>query len=320
MKYKIIERDSFQWIDVVDPSHLEIEELAKEYNLHETSVEDCLNPEHLPKFEKIGKYSFIVLRAFDEASHDDSDSVQELTRKVAVFYNENVLISIHRKDQDYLKKIRETWKIKVDQKEINEVEAGPLFFQVLHDVILGVVLSFDRPIENSMDILEKLEMGVFDARGAKPFAIEEGYYLKRKASVFKRMLRFTMDILPKINSRPDTATFLQNLKEEAEVLYIYTDDLTESINALLNLHISLSTQKTTEASHQINMIMRVLTIFSVFLLPLNLITGIYGMNFEFMPELKWSFGYPFALFFMVFIEGAIYLWFRKQGWLWAKSK
>lgn len=315
MKFKIIETEKFKWIDVLDPDHGEIEELALEYDLHQTSVEDCLNPEHLPKYERIGKYSFIVLRAFDETSPEDSDSVQDLTRKVSIFYNETVLISIHRIDQDFLKKLRTEWKIRVASAEINEAEFGPLFFQVLHDLILKVISSYDHPIENSLDLLEQLEMGVFDARGAKPFLIEEGYYLKRKAAVFKRMLRFTMDILPKINSRPDTATFLQNLKEEAEVLYIYTDDLSESINALLNLHISLSTQKTTEASHQINKVMRVLTIFSVFILPLNLITGIYGMNFEFMPELKWRIGYPLALITMIFTVAAIYFWFKRQGWL-----
>jgi magnesium transporter len=101
----------------------------------------------------------------------------------------------------------------------------------------------------------------------------------------------------------------------AEGLYFHTDELAESINALLSLHLSLASQRTNEASQRTNEVMRVLTIFSVFLLPLNVITGIYGMNFEHMPELKWAWGYPFALVTMCTVMMVVYLWFRKRGWL-----
>lgn len=315
MQHRVANIGDFHWIDLVDPSNDEIAEIAKKYELHDTSIQDCLNPEHLPKYENLGAYSFIVLRAFDEHSPDDSDSLQELTRKLAIFYNENVVITIHRKDQKFIQDLRNLWQKKIELQDINENEFGPIYFQLLYDLFYRVINSYDTPVEKALELLEELEIGVFDARGTRPFVIEDGYYLKRKATVFKRMLRFTMDILPKMNIGQRHATFFQNLKEEAEVIYLYTEDLTESINALLNLHISLSTQKTTEASHQINEVMRVLTIFSVFLLPLNLITGIYGMNFSFMPELNWRWGYPATLFSMLFVICVIYFWFKRQGWL-----
>jgi magnesium transporter len=69
------------------------------------------------------------------------------------------------------------------------------------------------------------------------------------------------------------------------------------------------------ASNRTNDVMRVLTIFSMFLLPLNVVTGIYGMNFELMPELKNPLGYPMALGLMLLLEIVIFVWFRKRGWL-----
>ena len=77
---------------------------------------------------------------------------------------------------------------------------------------------------------------------------------------------------------------------------------------LLKIYLSLLAQRTNE-------VMRMLTIFSAFFLPLTFIAGIYGMNFKFMPELGWKAGYPAVLFLMVVVAGGIYVWFRRKGWI-----
>jgi magnesium transporter len=76
----------------------------------------------------------------------------------------------------------------------------------------------------------------------------------------------------------------------------------------MNLYLSLSSQRTNEA-------MRVLTVFSAFFLPLTFIAGVYGMNFEYMPELTWKLGYPGAMAAMVLISVGIYFWFKRKGWI-----
>ncbi|MFN8791695.1 MAG: CorA family divalent cation transporter [Bdellovibrionales bacterium] len=105
------------------------------------------------------------------------------------------------------------------------------------------------------------------------------------------------------------------IKENCDSCYFYSDELMENITTLIGLSISLSTQKTTEASYRTGEIVRVLTIFSIFLLPLNVITGIYGMNFEHMPELKSPWGYSGALTVMLALLVGIYFWLNKKGWL-----
>ena len=103
-------------------------------------------------------------------------------------------------------------------------------------------------------------------------------------------------------------TEMQDLRD----LYVHEvtlyDELADSTIHLVNTYISLSSQRTNE-------VMRVLTIFSVFFMPLTFIVGIYGMNFEFMPELNSVYGYPMVIFAMSMITVVIYFWFRRKGWL-----
>jgi magnesium transporter len=101
---------------------------------------------------------------------------------------------------------------------------------------------------------------------------------------------------------------VQNLKEEADRLFFYSDDLVESANDIIQLSISMS-------SNRMNELVRLLTIVSLFLLPLNLITGVYGMNFDGMPELRHPFGYAAAICLMLVIEVGIYFFLRKRGWI-----
>jgi magnesium transporter len=188
---------------------------------------------------------------------------------------------------------------------------------VLIDLIRGAFASYEKPIDHALNLLERFEMGVFGAEGSSPFEVQQGYYLKRQASVFKRMLRLSMDLLPRIagaTPEPGSPVF-QDLREEAEAQSFYADDLMEGVNGLLNLHISMASQRTNEASHRTNEVVRVLTIFSVFLLPLNLVVGFYGMNFEHLSGLRSEHGVLILSASMVLKAIGIWIWFRHKGWL-----
>jgi magnesium transporter len=302
-------KEDFHWLDVVDPTSSELEEIARKYELHATSVQDCLDPEHLPKFERIGALTFIIVRAYDEACSVEADTVQELTRKIAIFSGPDFLVTIHRKDQLFFAAIRRKW---CERSKAESSRPGLLVFS---DLLEGVIASFERPIEEAMSKLDEVERSIFKGTHSSAI-IEDGYYLKRRAFVIKRILRLTMDVISKIyNGSEPISPLLQDLKESADSVYFYADELVENVNSLLNLHISLSSQRTNEASHRTNEVVRVLTLFSVFFMPLTFIAGIYGMNFQVMPELKWQLGYPFSLALMFMTSLGIFLWFKGKGWL-----
>ena len=314
MIHRLVCKESGQlWLDIVNPSKEELIAVAAEFHLHPTSVQDCLDPEHLPKYEKIGDTQFVILRAYDNAALRDADTVEELTRKVAFFYNDKFLITVHRVDQPFLLREREKWA--------ERIEATPeAIHTIFKDIVKNVIFSYIPPIDKGLDDFEQLEMTVFGAQTKKVFKIQHGYYLKRRASVFKRMIKGSMDVLPKIESPFKGTPHFQNLQEEGVSLLFFADELTESVNSLLNLHVSLASQRTNEASHRTNEVMRILTIFSVFLMPLNVFTGIYGMNFAHMPELSWRYGYPMVIGVMITMELLIFMWFKRKGWLHRTAK
>jgi magnesium transporter len=146
--------------------------------------------------------------------------------------------------------------------------------------------------------------------------LREGYKVKRKASSYKKIFKFTQDIflkIPKVLEVSQRDIYL--VQEPLDKLIFYSDDIYEEITGLLNLHLSLMSQKTNEASFRTNEVMRVLTVFSIFFLPLNFIAGVYGMNFVNMPELKTEHGYFITLGFMILVVIGITIWMYKKGWM-----
>lgn len=305
-----IDFHDFHWLDLTDPTVEDLDKLAATYELHPTSVQDCLQPGHLPKHEIIYDVSFVVLRVYNHECGSEADTVQELTRKIAIFYSDKFVITIHRHDEALINSLREKWS-----KRPNDPMVTPE--RLLGDILFEVVRTYNEPVMECMNNLETFEMEIFGAGTHKKFKFQNGYYLKRKVSVFKRMLRATMEPLNHIMSEAevDLQPIFQNAKDQADNIYFYAEEISESLASLLNLHISLASQKTNEATRKTSEVMRVLTIFSCFFLPINFIASIYGMNFAFMPETKWQYGYFFALALMALVVVIIFAWFRRRGWL-----
>ncbi len=297
---------SIVWLDIIDPTPLELEGITERYLLPAHAVQDCLDAEHLPKFERIGTMNFVIVRAYDEDATHDSDTVQELTRKIAIFETNGLVITLHRRDQAFFSRLKDEWR---SHSEIGELLGTE---RILLDIVKASIESYEAPMLLNRNLLEDFESKVFKHQSE---AFEESYYLKRRASTFKRMIRLTIDILPKIGDQyRDDKAFIQDLKEKSDRLYMYAEEFFENVTQLMNLYLSLSSHRLTMSSHRQNEVMRILTIFSVFFMPLNLITGIYGMNFENMPELRWSYGYYFALALISLISLAIASFFWAKGY------
>jgi magnesium transporter len=294
-------KSGFVWIDVVNPSREELDQIALTYSLHATAVLDCLDPEHLPKYERFGTTSFVILRAFDEAAPVEGETVQELTRKVAVFYSDKFFISIHRKDQAFLAQLREQHVLRARTREIR-------LSYVLTDLMNAVASTYEKPLDESETTISEFEAALFDRRHASP-SLQRIHVLKRRVSLIKRMLWLTIGVVHKMAPPFErNAPLFQDVEENAQSFHFYADELLEEVNNLLSIHLAM-------ASHRTNEVMRVLTVFSAFFLPLTFIVGIYGMNFSFMPELSKHWGYPGVMVLMLAISLLIFIWFRRRGWL-----
>jgi magnesium transporter len=268
-------------------------------------VEDSLDPEHLPKYERIGTVTFIIIRAFDDAATRDCSTIQEMTRKVAIFYSTDFVLTIHRTDQPFLAALIEKYQSPPPAGAERRKSFLP---RVLIEIINSAIGTYERPLGEAEGAIDKFEATVFGEHELGGL-LQRIYTEKRRVTQMRRMLSHTLDVVQRlVPASEPTAPLFQDLRENAESMYSYAEDLVEDVNNLLSIQLAL-------ASHRTNEVVRVLTVFSVFFLPLTFIVGIYGMNFDFMPELREHWGYPAVLGAMGLVTLVIYLWFRRRGWL-----
>ena len=309
MRQVVLETDNprFRWIDVSGPTPEELEALAAEHGLHPLSVQDCLDPEHRPKYERIDETTFVILRAIDERAGPRDDTMQKTTRKVALFFNKELLVTVHRAPMGFLDAI----KTKAEGNRTPKLQGLPACAPHVIAIVNGVIDTFWPPLdaaESAISALEERPVGYKD----RAHVIHEIFHLKRRINALRLTARHTLETVKRLTAPGEdhlpSSPFLNDLRENAETLYFATDEIMEDVNSLLSLELAA-------ADHDTNQVMRVLTIFSAFFLPLTFIVGVYGMNFDVMPELRWSLGYPAVLGVMFLTCLGIYLWFRRKGWM-----
>lgn len=291
------EGSAFTWVDLVDPTAAEMAQVAERYGLHPAAVRDFLNQPHLPKFERLPGQQLLILRAYDEVAKR-GDTIQAMTRRLVVLMMEGALITVHRREQPFF------------TEALRQAASGPPLRseQLALALCAGAVKSFDEPLKESEDKLDQIEAALF-SRKVPHQGMKQVYGLKRRCAVIKRTLaRTTAALGPLKEQARDDQGLLADVVEEADRLHTWADELLESATHLMNLEINLASQRTNE-------VMRVLTVFSAFFLPLTFIAGVYGMNFKRMPGLEHRFGYPLVIAGMVLTALGIWAWFRRKGWL-----
>ncbi len=293
----------FAWLDITNPEAGELQAVADQYELPDALVRDCLEPTHLPKFEATSGLNFVILRVYATPKTTEADTIQELTTKIAVFYTADYLITVHRRAHPVLSQLKGVARAP-GQECTTPAEVSIHLARYALNSFVQPALALNRELDDyEAEIFLKKEV---------PNALQGLYFLKRKASVARQLLMLTRDILTMLRRQTAAGTADAMLMQDTQDLQTKVETLYQQLDAaatnLMNLYLSLSSQRTNEA-------MRVLTVFSAFFLPLTFIAGIYGMNFQFMPELTWKLGYPGVLVSMVLIAAAIYVWFKRKNWI-----
>lgn len=286
------------WLDVIDPTHEEMQDLSQKYNLHYQLVRDCMQPDHLPKFDFVDDVNFLILRYFNHTMDKQMATIQELSNKIAIFYTKTFLITIHKEPILFLSNI--------ERKHVQGGKCGSVE-EVLTKILWHALESFDDPAQRLSEQVDFFENQIL-LKTVTNEQVEALYYIKRQASISNKILLLMSEPINHIRTIPKDDPDLQDVKDQhLKILTLYNQVL-EDVNNLMGLYMSFSSQKTNE-------VVKVLTIFSVFFMPLTFIVGIYGMNFEFMPELSKKWGYPAVLVLMILVTVVIHQWFKRKGWL-----
>jgi magnesium transporter len=281
--------ESFKWIDIENPIKEDLEKITKEHGLNYYLIKDSLEKGHLPKYEKNHSVEFYIFRAYTSDIKLHIDEVGEMSNKIAFFLFEDKLITIHRAHFNFLN-IQEEKIIKINE----------LFLRI----VKLMLDTFQKPTIDLSNKISEIERTIF-LKDHRNVLLEELYYIKSQSRILKKVLHITQSVIEQSANNFIASFQYQDIKDSLLNLITYNDESVENSNQLMNTYLSISDQKNNE-------VVRLLTIFSAFFLPLTFIAGVYGMNFDFMPELKWKVGYYFSISLMITVVIVIYIWFRKK--------
>lgn len=257
--------ENFEWTDFCDPNKEDLKEIAEKYQLDFHQIKDSLEPGHLPKFEKESNYQFLILRAFTSSMGQGATSITEFSSKIAFFYNEKKLITIHRIKFDF-----------IDSFNANFAQVEDLLLFLIHKMLN----TYQPPLDELDKRIEEFENTIFLKNDAK-VSMEDLYYLKKQTRITKKLLVIFQHVMNQLEVGKKNKSAVQDFKDRLFQLILKYDEVLENANNLLNTYHSVNSKKTNDT-------IKLLTVFSAFFLPLTFIVGIYGMNFENMPELTWE--------------------------------
>jgi len=285
------EFESFTWIDIAQPDETKLASLADDYGLDYFLIKDSLERGHLPKIEKLPDYTFVILRAFSTSKNGRITNVNELSNKIAFFYNDKQVITIHRANFEFIKEIK---------NEIQFVNSE----QFLLCIIKQMIETYSESAQELSDKIDLIEQVIF-LKDYRKVSLEDLYFQKSQTRISKKILQLTQHVLHEMDIYEYNKIAFQDIKDQLISLILTFEEVMDDSNNLMNMYLSVNAQKT-------NDVMKLLTIFSAFFLPLTFIAGIYGMNFKYMPELEGKYAYFIILGLMTLLSIIIFYWFRRK--------
>lgn len=309
--------DNLLWLDVEAPTADELALLAEEFALHPLALEDVTHQGQRPKIDTYDDHYLIV--CYDIDYDETSDRIDE--HELHIIIGRNYLLTIH---YEPIEEIEEVASRFLRNTAAIERGIGILLYSLLDTIVDHYFPVIDRVGER----IEELETGVFEETDAGPQqAMQRILTLKRELITMRRVIAPERDAMAVLARRElpivseAAGVYFQDLYEHVLRVTDALDLYRELLGGVLDSYLTINSNKLSQAANNLNSVMKTLTSYSIILMSVTLIAGIYGMNFNpeaspfNMPELGWPFGYPAALLAMVATFLALRMYFKRRGWL-----
>jgi len=297
--------DCFVWVALFEPSHDELDEMAEEFGLHELAVDDARHGHQRPKIEEYGDSLFAVLHTVEHAKTPDGGD-ELLNGEVAVFVGRNYVLSVRQHTQLGFAAVRARAE---REPELLEHGSGFVFYALMDNVV-------DRyfPILDSLETeLEAIEEQIF-VRNTARSNIEALYALKQKLMVLKHAVDPLMEATGRLYGGrvPQICTgmgeYFRDVYDHLHRIHLAIEGIRDMITTAIQVNLGMISLGESEVTKK-------LAAWAAIIAVPTMVAGIYGMNFEVMPELKWAWGYPAAVAVMVIVDFWLYFNFKKVKWL-----
>lgn len=294
--------DTIFWLDMEKMQRKESEDiLTGIFNFHPLAVEDCINVSHHPKTDDYCDYLFIIVHGVSKGSKNNDFHTDE----VNIFVGKNYIVTYHDKKFSF---IDET--ISKTEKNPLTLKEGPT--SILYSLMDNLVETYTPVIESLDKIVDNIENEIF--KNPSDETLNKIFNLKRRIMRLKRISTYQREVFLEL-SRTNSPIIPRNMLIYYRDVYDHLLRISDLADAYRDATSSAIDTYLSVVSNRMNSIMKVLTIFASIMMPLTLIAGIYGMNFEYMPELKMRYGYFCVLGVMAVITGFMLYTFRKKKWM-----
>ena len=307
----------FCWIGLLRPSEQEVQAVAEEFDLHSLAVEDTISAHQRPKLERYSDLLFMVLRP---ARYVDPVEVVEIG-EVHLFVGPDFVITVRHAEEPDLGVVRK--RLEADPELLDH---GP--YAVLYAVLDKVVDDYAPVLDGLQDDIDEIEVQVF---GGDPGVSKRIYTLTREVIEFQRAVEPLDFLFQELREKlKETASesdlelrrALRDVADHATRVMERIEGFRQLLTNILTVNAALVGQRQneemarmTQAGYEQNEQVKRISSYAAILFAPTLVAGIYGMNFDAMPELRWPLGYPFAVLLMVLGAGILYLMFKRKGWL-----
>ena len=301
--FPLKDEPSTTWINVDGVHDMAlIEKLGHHFMIHPLTLEDTVNTTHRPKLEEFDAYLYVVLKMLDY----DAEGEKIRSEQVSLVIGPNFLISFQEQEGDVFNAVRE--RIRKGRGRIRKGGSDYLAYTLIDCVVDHYFLALEQLGER----IERLESLLYENTG--PDLLRDIFRLKQEMIYLRKQvwpMRETLSHILKLESplvKDNNRVFFADVYDHLVKGIDVIESLRDVLSGLQDLHISIT-------GHHMNEIMKVLTIIATIFIPITFVAGIYGMNFEFMPELKWRWGY-FAVWglFGAIIAGML-VYFRRRRWI-----
>ncbi len=272
--------------------------LHERYEINNLLLEDTIDPNHLPKYEEDGNVKFFLLRESTELERKNLNTISDISTKIAIFILDKTIITIHRMKTRSISETKK--KLTLTQEEVTPQKVALM-------VAILIMKSFDDESISLLETMDNIENEIFLKNTNHTSQIRRLYKLKRKSGLNSRVLVISTDAIDKFKLLNLQDSEIVDLKDKHKDVVADFDHLNAQITNLISMFLALSDQKA-------NQVMKVLAIYSVYFLPITFIAGVYGMNFDNMPELHHKYGYYFTLGGMALVVISTFIYVRRRQW------
>jgi len=297
------EASRVRWLNVSGLHDVElIEKIGKNFDFHPLMLEDILNTEQRPKVEEHPNYFFVVLKMLSQNGTKNGITIEQ----VSIIFGPQFVVSFEEGGNDLFGAIRE--RIKNNKGIIRKMNSNYLAYALM-----------DAIVDHYFVILEKLEEQIEDLdeeliSNPSPQTLYRIHGLKRDLIFLRKSVWPLRELIVELERRESPlidktiSIYLRDIFDHAVQAIDTIEAFRDIVSNMLDVYLS-------SISNKMNEVMKVLTVIATVFIPLTFVVGIYGMNFKYMPELEWHWGYPMVVLVMAAAGAGMFLYFRKKKWV-----